>query len=138
MCIRDRLDEFPKWKAFSLGDEDRRSIFIKHHNHHELGFIKHSKVLSLLDETAISVVPSKWEEPFGRTALEATSRGCATIISPNGGLTETTDHAIILKKLNSKNIELEINKLIKNNTYEWSCSGPCPQVRPKLRRSSDE
>ena len=78
------LNEFPDWKAFSLGDEDRRKIFIKHRNHFELGFIKHKEVLSLLDETSISVVPSKWEEPFGRTALEATSRGCATLISNRG------------------------------------------------------
>ena len=79
-------------------NEDRRKIFIKHHNHFELGFIKHKKVLNLLDKTSISVVPSKWDEPFGRTALEATSRGCATIISNKGGLPETTKHAIILKK----------------------------------------
>ena len=39
------LNEFPDWKAFSLGDEDRRKIFIKHKNHFELGFIKHKKVL---------------------------------------------------------------------------------------------
>ena len=108
------LDEFPKWKAFSLGDEDRRSIFIKHHNHHELGFIKHSKVLSLLDETAISVVPSKWEEPFGRTALEATSRGCATIISNRGGLPETSDQSIVLKNLDVNNLYRQIKFLIKN------------------------
>ena len=93
------LNEFPDWKAFSLGEEDRRKIFIKHHNHFELGFIKHKEVLSLLDKTSISVVPSKWDEPFGRTALEASSRGCATIISNNGGLPETTNQAIILKNL---------------------------------------
>ena len=108
------LNEFPKWKAFSLGDEDRRQIFIKHRNHFELGFIKHTKVLSLLDKTSISVVPSKWEEPFGRTALEATSRGCATIISDRGGLPETTNHAIILKNLDDKNLYNQIKFLIKN------------------------
>jgi len=43
------LDEFPKWKAFSLGDEDRRKIFINHKNHFELGFLNHNKVLNLLD-----------------------------------------------------------------------------------------
>ena len=109
------LDEFPKWKAFSLGDEDRRKIFIKHRNHHELGFIKHSQVLNLLDKTAISVVPSKWEEPFGRTALEATSRGCATIISNKGGLPETTNNAIILKTLDSNSLYKLIKVLIKND-----------------------
>ncbi len=108
------LNEFPDWKAFSLGDEDRRKIFIKHRNHFELGFIKHKEVLSLLDETSISVVPSKWEEPFGRTALEATSRGCATIISNRGGLPETTKQAILLKNLDSINLYKQIKFLIKN------------------------
>ena len=109
------LDEFPKWKAYSVGDEDRRSIYINHSRHKELGFIKHKETLKLLNKSEIAVVPSRWEEPFGRTALEASSSGCATIISSRGGLKETTDNAIILKKLDSNNIYLEIKKLIKKN-----------------------
>ena len=109
------LDEFPKWKAFSLGDEDRRKIFINHKNHFELGFLNHNKVLNLLDKTSISVAPSRWEEPFGRTALEATSRGCATIISNRGGLTETTKQAIVLKNLDTNNLYKSIKFLIKND-----------------------
>ena len=112
------LDEFPEWRAFSLGDEDRRKIFIKHPNHFELGFIKHSKVLNLLNKSSISVVPSKWEEPFGRTALEATSRGCATIISNKGGLPETTKQAIILKNLDDNSLYKQIKFLIKNKKIE--------------------
>ncbi len=111
------LDEFPDWKAFSLGDEERRKIFINHKNHFELGFLNHKKVLNLLDQTEISVVPSKWEEPFGRTALEATSRGCATIISNKGGLPETTNEAIILKDLNNKTLYKNIKKLILNKKF---------------------
>ena len=108
------LNEFPDWKAYSLGDEGRRKIFINHKNHFELGFLNHKQVLNLLDKSEISVVPSKWEEPFGRTALEATSRGCATIISNRGGLPETTSEAIILKDLDSKTIYKNIKKLILN------------------------
>ncbi len=108
------LDEFPRWKAYSVGDEDRRVIYINHQNHKELGFIQHKKTLSLLNQSEIAVVPSKWEEPFGRTSLEASSRGCATIISNRGGLIETTDHAIVLKKLNSNELYKEIKKLIEN------------------------
>ena len=108
------LNEFPDWKAFSLGDENRRKIFINHPNHFELGFIKHTKVLSLLNKTSISVVPSKWDEPFGRTALEATSRGCATIISNKGGLPETTKQAIVIKNLDDINLYKHIKFLIKN------------------------
>ena len=79
------LDEFKDWKAFSAGDEDRRKIYIEHKRHTELGFLKHNQVLNLLNESEIAIVPSRWEEPFGRTALEASSRGCATIISKRGG-----------------------------------------------------
>tara|TARA_A100001035_G_C27774982_1_gene498482 strand:+ start:298 stop:2421 length:2124 start_codon:yes stop_codon:yes gene_type:complete len=108
------LDEFPRWQAYSIGDEDRRVIYINHQNHKELGFIPHKKTLSLLNQSEVAVVPSKWEEPFGRTSLEASSRGCATVISNRGGLIETTDHAIVLKKLNSIELYKEIKKLIKN------------------------
>ena len=109
------LDEFPGWNAHSLGDEDRRNIYINHNRHKELGFLNHKKTLNILNQSEIAVVPSRWEEPFGRTSLEASSRGCATIISNRGGLTETTDAAIILKNLNSHDLYLEIKKLIKNN-----------------------
>ncbi len=109
------LDEFPKWKAFSIGDENRRKIYINHKNHFELGFLKHNKVLNLLDKTSISVVPSRWEEPFGRTALEASSRGCVTIISNRGGLAETSDNAIVLKNLDSNYLYKSIKYFIKND-----------------------
>jgi len=109
------LDKFPDWNACSLGDEDRRSIYINHPRHKELGFLNHRKTLDILNKSEIAVVPSRWEEPFGRTSLEASSRGCATIISNRGGLTETTDSAIILKNLHSNDLYLEIKKLIENN-----------------------
>ena len=109
------LDEFPNWKAYSLGDEERRDIYINHKNHYELGFLNHKNVLELLDKTSISVVPSRWEEPFGRTALESSSRGCATIISNKGGLPETTNQAIILKNLNDEILYKQIRYLIRNS-----------------------
>ena len=109
------LNKFPKWKAYSLGDEDRRNIYINHPNHKELGFVNHKKTLNILNRSEIAIVPSRWEEPFGRTALEATSRGCATVISNRGGLRETTNSAIVLKKLDPNELYLEIKKLITNN-----------------------
>jgi len=108
------LDEFSDWKAFSVGDEDRRSIYLNHKNHKELGFLSHKKTMEIFNKSEIAVVPSRWEEPFGRTALEASSRGCATIISNRGGLKETTDHAVILNKLDKVNLYKILKKLIKN------------------------
>jgi glycosyltransferase involved in cell wall biosynthesis len=50
-----------------------------------------------LSQAAIAIVPSKWEEPFGRTALEAHAAGCAVISSGTGGLKEVSDnHAMFL------------------------------------------
>jgi glycosyltransferase involved in cell wall biosynthesis len=109
------LDEFKMWKAFSIGDESRNRPIINHINHEELGFLKHKDVLNFLNKSEIAVVPSRWEEPFGRTALESSSRACATIISDRGGLPETTDHCIILKKLNSNELYLQLRDLIINN-----------------------
>ena len=111
------LDEFSEWKALSIGDEERRSIYLNHKNHKELGFLSHKKTMAMFNKSEIAVVPSRWEEPFGRTALEASSRGCATIISNRGGLTETTDHAVVLDKLNHVDLYKNLKELIKNKKF---------------------
>ena len=111
------LDEFNDWNAFSIGDEKRNRPVIEHLKHKDLGYLTHKKVLKFLQKSEIAVVPSRWEEPFGRTSLESSSRACATIISNRGGLPETTDHCIVLKKLNSKELYNEIKKLITNTKY---------------------
>ena len=51
------LDEYPDWKAFSIGNESRRNIYINHKQHKELGFVDHKKVLKILDQSEIAVVP---------------------------------------------------------------------------------
>ena len=42
---------------------------------------------------AIVVVPSRWSEPFGLTALEALACGAALLCSPRGGLPEVYGQA---------------------------------------------
>ena len=104
------------WIAYSIGEEKRFQNFPTHNRHKSLGQIPHNKVLNFLSKSEIAIIPSRWEEPFGRTSMEASSRGCATIISNKGGLPETTDYAIRLKKLDVRNIENETIKLIKNKS----------------------
>jgi glycosyltransferase involved in cell wall biosynthesis len=111
------LNKFKDWKAYSIGDESRNKPVINHNNHSDLGYLTHKKVLKFLDSSEIAVVPSRWEEPFGRTALESTSRGCATIISNKGGLPETSDHALILNSLNHQELYEMICKLIKDKIF---------------------
>ena len=109
------LNEFPGWTSVVIGDEPREKLFFKHKNLKLYGFRQNSFVLNILKKVSISVVPSRWDEPFGRSSLEASSRGCALIISNKGGLTETTRDALILKKVDEINIYNKIKSLILNN-----------------------
>ena len=108
------LDKYPNWKSNVYGDEPREKHIFKHKNLNISGFKNNNFILNDLKSTSISVVCSRWEEPFGRTSLEAASRGSAVIISNRGGLPETAPHAIKLKTLSSENIFKEIEKLILN------------------------
>ena len=95
-----------------IGDEPREKLYFEHKNLKIYGYVKHDNVLNLLKKVSISVVCSRWEEPFGRTSLEAASRGCAVIISNRGGLPETSNNAIILKNLSSEELYRTIENLI--------------------------
>ena len=108
------LNKYKDWTSIVVGDEPRDQLLFEHKNLIKLGFKKHNDVLNIYKKSTISVVCSRWEEPFGRTSLEAASNGCAVIISNRGGLPETITNGIILKKLDVKNIYKEIEYLIKN------------------------
>ena len=113
--IKIILDKHKEWKAIVIGDEKREKISLKHKNASILGFRKHSEVIKIFKQTSITVACSRWEEPFGRTSLEASANGCAVIITNKGGLPETVTDAKIMDNLNEKNLTKIINTLISNN-----------------------
>jgi len=113
--IVDVLNKNKLWSAKVVGDEKREKIDIRHKNVDVLGFLEHKKVLKLFQESSIAIVCSRWNEPFGRTSLEAAANGCAVIISDRGGLPETVTNAIILKDLSVSELSIKINGLIKYN-----------------------
>ena len=108
------LKKHKDWNGLVIGDEHREKLIFKHKNLSLLGFQKHKKVLKIFEKTSIAVACSRWEEPFGRASLEASSRGCAVIISDKGGLKETITDGIIIKKNSINNIFNAIDGLIKN------------------------
>jgi glycosyltransferase involved in cell wall biosynthesis len=108
------LNDYPDWKAFVAGDEPRENISVNHKNLINLGFQDHDKILNLFEKSSIAVTCSRWQEPFGRTSLEASSRGCAVIISNKGGLPETITDGIILRKLDVDTLYKSIKKLVLN------------------------
>ena len=115
-AIIEILNKHKKWNAIVIGDEERESHIFKHKNLNLLGFQNHKNVLNI-KKTSISVVCSRWEEPFGRTSLESSSCGCAVIITNRGGLPETITNGVIIDKLNKKNVFNAIDKLIKNKKF---------------------
>ncbi len=108
------LDEYKDWTAIVIGDEPRQKFYFKHKNLHHFGFKDNSFILNKLKEVSIAAVPSRWDEPFGRSSLEAASRGCALILSNTGGLSETTNHALILNNINENELYKKIKYLIQN------------------------
>ena len=108
------LNKYNNWKSIVVGDEPREKYNFNHKNLDYKGWVSHAKTLDLYNITSISVVPSEWEEPFGRTAVEAASRGCATIVSKRGGLIETVPNTIFLTQVNDKELYDKIDFLIKN------------------------
>ncbi|MDA7573584.1 glycosyltransferase, partial [Candidatus Pelagibacter sp.] len=108
------LNKHKDWDAKVFGDEPREKLFFNHKNLHILGFKNNKYILNSLKKISISIVCSRWNEPFGRTSLEAASRGSAVIISSRGGLPETTANAVVLKNLNSKSLFDAIDNLIRN------------------------
>ena len=68
----------------------------------------------MYEKSSISVVNPTWQEPFGRTAMESASRGCAVITSKSGGLGETFKNNFVLKENNSKYLYKYISKLIED------------------------
>ncbi|WP_372618193.1 glycosyltransferase family 4 protein [Falsiroseomonas sp.] len=59
------------------------------------GFLDNARTLAAMSRAAVVVMPSRWEEPFGRVAQEAQLAGAALIASRRGGLPEAAGEAAL-------------------------------------------
>ncbi len=59
------------------------------------GYRPHEEVLDAMARAAIVVVPSRWPEPFGLTALEAMASGATLVCSARGALPEVAGEAAL-------------------------------------------
>ena len=110
------IQEFPDWSVDIFGKTNSLSkhLINKNKKIRFHGYKNNSFILKFLKYTSISVIPSVWDEPFGRVLLESINAGTATITSTNGGLKEIARHfkVLKLKEINKKTIYLSIKKLI--------------------------
>ena len=88
----------PTWKFIAIGNESRKNIFPDPKVVKEIGYKKNNEVLKFYTNSEISIGNSVWDEPLGRIAIESSSRKCLPLISNKGGLEESKNIAIVLKK----------------------------------------
>ncbi|MFW6024518.1 MAG: glycosyltransferase family 4 protein, partial [Dichotomicrobium sp.] len=117
------LSEFPHWRArFILSEVGRQPRYWAAFNRVLNGLggqvsvetdRPYAEVRQAHERAAIALVPSKWIEPFGRTALEAHAGGAALISSGTGGLSEISgDTALTLPEVTSGAIEAAVKSLL--------------------------
>ena len=123
-------------------------------NAHFEGFYPFDKTQQMFRDSAIVVIPSLWEEPFGRTGIEAICQGCAVITSGRGGLSEIVgDTGIILSKVTGSTIADALETLLisderretlQNAAYERSkqfeiqaCTDRLDDIRDQLLNTQE-
>ncbi len=122
-AIARTLPKFPAWRArFILSEVARHPRYWVEFNHALSGLEGQvaietdrpfAEVKRAYEQAAVALVPSKWIEPFGRTALEAHAGGAALISSGSGGLSEISgETALMLPKVSSEAIEEALQGLL--------------------------
>ena len=108
------------WNFIAIGNESRKKIFPDPNVVKEIGYKKNSEVLNYYKKSEVAVGNSVWDEPLGRIAIEASSRKCLPIISNKGGLEESKNIALVLKKNNPDVLYEVLKKVTKDKKYRRS------------------
>jgi glycosyltransferase involved in cell wall biosynthesis len=83
---------------------------------HYTGYIDHTAVMQQFCQAAIAVIPSVWQEPFGRTVLEAMTGGAAVVTSGYGGIAEVIgDAGQLVQPLTAQGLADAMEGLLKND-----------------------
>ena len=107
----------PEWNFIAIGNEARKNIFPDKKIVTEIGYKKNSEVLNFYSKSEIAIGNSVWDEPLGRIAIEASSRKCLPIISNKGGLAESKNIALVLKKNTSNELYKILKKVTSNKSF---------------------
>jgi glycosyltransferase involved in cell wall biosynthesis len=107
----------PDWDFVAIGNEPRKKIFPKADIIKEIGYKNNQDVLRYYEKSEIAIGNSLWDEPLGRIAIEASSRKCCPIITNVGGLIESKNIGIVLKKNKADEIIKILKKLTSDKKY---------------------
>jgi UDP-glucose:(glucosyl)LPS alpha-1,2-glucosyltransferase len=86
--------DLPGWRlAIAGGDPDGLLAGVNSEAVEIRGQVSHAEAMALLAQTEIAAVPSVWDDPCPRAAIEALAHGCALLTSRRGGLPEIAGEA---------------------------------------------
>jgi UDP-glucose:(glucosyl)LPS alpha-1,2-glucosyltransferase len=101
------LPKLPGWRAEMVGADrfapdspdtgfvERLRVQAQRAGVTMVGYRPHAEAMEQMSRALIAVVPSRWPEPFGLTALEAMAHGVALVCSRRGGLEEVAGQAAL-------------------------------------------
>jgi len=140
------LPDRPGWRArFVLSEAERNADYtrlvreilgtpaIRHLVEIELN-VPWRGIRERYERAAIALVPSRWREPFGRTALEAHAGGGALVSSGTGGLREVSGpHAVSVDPANTEEFAAALRNLIDDgHLREQLAQGGARHVRERF------
>ncbi len=86
----------PGWRLAIAGDDPHGLLAgVNGAGIDRLGHIPHEEAIALLAGAEIAAVPSMWDDPCPRAAIEALAEGCALVASRRGGLPEIAGEAAL-------------------------------------------
>jgi glycosyltransferase involved in cell wall biosynthesis len=86
----------PEWRLAIAGDDPGGLLAgLNGASIDRLGQVPHDEAIALLARAEIAAVPSMWDDPCPRAAIEALAQGCALVASCRGGLPEIGGEAAV-------------------------------------------
>lgn len=127
------LKEFVHWKAVFLCTEGKHASGYSTDIRLRLAALEdrvilledqsHTVVQHWYERAAIAVVPSQFDEPFGRTAIEAFAGGSALVTSGTGGLKEVVgDCAVTVSPCTANTLVPALKELMQKETLRKELS----------------
>lgn len=113
--------QFPNFKFYFAGDGPLKQKLLDLRKEYKqievLGATNHDQLINLYRESKGIVMPSLWQEPFGRVAMEGLSTFTPSVVTNKGGLPEIIkdkEWGYVVSS-DSRSLLKGITELIKNN-----------------------
>jgi glycosyltransferase involved in cell wall biosynthesis len=137
--IKEILNKNKSWTCDIVGNDPRHYDKIDHPKIHYHGWLPHKNIMEIFEKSKIAVIPSTWDEPLGRTAIEAASRGCVSIISKKGGLIETNRHGLFLNYVTKEELFNKLNNIINSpSLINFYSNKTLKEFKHSLHKTIDE